>query len=84
MFELAGLVESPMHRPAPRERILVIIELSGGNDGLNTVIPYGDDAYYKATVRTLGIKQGQAAQARRSFRLQQDDDRLRAALQGRQ
>lgn len=27
-------------------KILVVLELSGGNDGLNTVIPYGDDAYY--------------------------------------
>lgn len=26
------------------EKILVILELSGGNDGLNTVVPYGDDA----------------------------------------
>ena len=29
------------------ERILVIVELDGGNDGLNTVVPYGDDAYYR-------------------------------------
>ena len=29
------------------DRILVIVELSGGNDGLNTVVPYGDDAYYR-------------------------------------
>lgn len=29
------------------EKILVILELSGGNDGLNTVVPYGDDAYYR-------------------------------------
>ncbi len=30
------------------ERILVVIQLTGGNDGLNTVIPYGDDRYHKA------------------------------------
>ena len=29
-------------------RILVVFEMSGGNDGLNTVVPYGDDAYYRA------------------------------------
>ncbi len=28
-------------------KVLVIMELSGGNDGLNTVVPYGDDAYYQ-------------------------------------
>ena len=27
------------------ETVLVVIQLSGGNDGLNTVIPYADDAY---------------------------------------
>jgi uncharacterized protein (DUF1501 family) len=26
-------------------RVLVVLELSGGNDGLNTVVPYADDAY---------------------------------------
>ncbi len=36
------------------ERILVVVELTGGNDGLNTVIPYRNDAYYKARP-TLGI-----------------------------
>lgn len=34
---------------------LVIIQLSGGNDGLNTVIPYQNDLYYKARP-SLGIK----------------------------
>lgn len=29
-------------------RILVILQLAGGNDGLNTVIPYSNDFYYKA------------------------------------
>ena len=30
------------------DRILVVIQLAGGNDGLNTVIPYADDAYHRA------------------------------------
>lgn len=29
-------------------RILVVVQLSGGNDGLNTVIPHADDAYHAA------------------------------------
>ena len=36
------------------ERILVVLELSGGNDGLNTVVPFGDPAYYRARPN-LGI-----------------------------
>jgi uncharacterized protein (DUF1501 family) len=31
-----------------KESVLVLIELTGGNDGLNTVIPHGDDTYHKA------------------------------------
>ena len=27
--------------------VLVVIQLSGGNDGLNTVVPYQDDAYHR-------------------------------------
>src|SRR5687767_14101198 len=28
-------------------RILVVVEMAGGNDGLNTVIPFGDPLYKK-------------------------------------
>lgn len=37
---------------------LVVIQLSGGNDGLNTVVPYEDDAYHRnrPTLRIAGNK----------------------------
>ncbi|MBK8041563.1 MAG: DUF1501 domain-containing protein [Haliscomenobacter sp.] len=28
-------------------KILIVIQLSGGNDGLNTIVPYRNDLYYK-------------------------------------
>ena len=31
-----------------KNKVLVVIEMSGGNDGLNTVIPYADPGYAKA------------------------------------
>jgi uncharacterized protein (DUF1501 family) len=34
--------------------ILVVVQMAGGNDGLNTVVPYADDAYYRARPR-LGL-----------------------------
>ena len=37
-------------------RTMIIIQLAGGNDGLNTVIPYQDSAYYSARPH-LAIKQ---------------------------
>jgi uncharacterized protein (DUF1501 family) len=39
-----------------KDHLLIVFELSGGNDGLNTVVPYGDDAYYRLRP-TLGIAQ---------------------------
>lgn len=41
-----------------KDTILVVIEMTGGNDGLNTVIPYGDDLYHKYRP-TLGYKKDQ-------------------------
>lgn len=32
-------------------RLLVLVELKGGNDGLNTVVPYGDSSYYSLRPR---------------------------------
>ncbi|HEY7035825.1 MAG TPA: DUF1501 domain-containing protein [Thermomicrobiales bacterium] len=36
------------------KRILVVVQLGGGNDGLNSVIPYSDQLYYQARP-SLGI-----------------------------
>ena len=38
--------------------ILVVLQLAGGNDGLNTIIPFEDDLYFRARP-TLGIPKGQ-------------------------
>ncbi len=32
----------------PGNKVVVVVQLNGGNDGLNTVIPYRNDIYYKA------------------------------------
>jgi uncharacterized protein (DUF1501 family) len=37
-------------------KILVVFEWFGGNDGLNTIVPYGDSIYYKHRP-TIGIKE---------------------------
>src|SRR5262245_40859485 len=44
--------------PGREERILVVLELSGGNDGLNTLVPYANDAYYRLRP-TIGIRPDQ-------------------------
>lgn len=40
-------------------KILVVIQLSGGNDGLNTVIPYRNDIYYQSRP-LIGIRKEDA------------------------
>jgi uncharacterized protein (DUF1501 family) len=43
----------------PGNKVVVILQLSGGNDGLNTVIPVRNDLYYKARPK-LGIAKDKA------------------------
>lgn len=52
----AGLPMSPVLAAAGSEkRILVVVEMSGANDGLNTLVPYTDDAYYRLRPR-IGLR----------------------------
>ena len=45
---LARTARAAADTPAIDDRIFVVVQMSGGNDGLNTVIPHRDDAYHKA------------------------------------
>lgn len=50
--------EAPCMVP-PGNKVLVVLQLSGGNDGLNTVVPVRNDLYYRARPK-LGIKKESA------------------------
>jgi uncharacterized protein (DUF1501 family) len=51
-----GFLANTARAAAPgKDKILVVLEMNGGNDGLNTVIPFGDDLYHKNRP-TLGYK----------------------------
>lgn len=47
--------------PAPNGKILVVLQLSGGNDGLNTVAPTRNDIYYRERPR-LALDRGETLQ----------------------
>ncbi len=47
-FDIAQVTSRP---GVPDDNVLVVVQMGGGNDGLNTVIPFGDDAYYRARPR---------------------------------
>lgn len=44
-----------------RERILVVVQLTGGNDGLNTLIPIEQDAWYRARPSLSRVAKGSHA-----------------------
>ena len=48
---LHGLGKSLLTVPPQTNKVLIVIQLSGGNDGLNTFIPYKNDLYYQLRPR---------------------------------
>ena len=43
-----------MRRSTHEDPVLVVVQLSGGNDFMNTVVPYSDPHYYDHRA-TLGV-----------------------------
>src|SRR5262245_55073003 len=48
VFRRAVLAAPKSDEPGGKQTVLVVVQLTGGNDGLNTVIPYRDPAYQAA------------------------------------
>jgi uncharacterized protein (DUF1501 family) len=60
LIAVGGIAPNLLARAAEKakagaDRVLVVVEMTGGNDGLNTVIPFADDLYYKARP-TLAVR----------------------------
>ena len=51
---IAALAAEP--GPGSDDEVLVVLQLSGGNDGLNTLVPYADDVYGRKR-KTLRLTQ---------------------------
>src|SRR5271156_2821775 len=47
LFSMAARAASFAERKIGSSKILVVLQMAGGNDGLNTVIPYGFGQYYQ-------------------------------------
>jgi uncharacterized protein (DUF1501 family) len=58
MPELFGQTADAARTAGRNDHVLVVVELNGGNDGLNTVIPFENGSYYKSRP-SLGVPKEQ-------------------------
>jgi len=82
-FAPAFLVESAHAQalaPEKDRRILVLVQLAGGNDGLNTVVPYADPNYRRLRP-TLGLPMEQLLKINDSLALNRSCAALHGLLQ---
>ena len=71
-----GRVLADQKSLANKERVLVVVQLAGGNDGLNTLIPFRDEAYYKARPK-IGIPRSKSLKIADDFALHPETGELR-------
>ncbi len=64
-FDIAQVTSRP---GVPDDHVLVVVQMGGGNDGLNTLVPFSDDAYYRARPR-LAIPRQEVIQLNSEFGL---------------
>ena len=64
------------------DRVLVLVQLAGGNDGLNTVVPFRNDDYYRARPR-LGIPKDSVLKADGDFGFHPSADGFQEAVRRR-
>jgi uncharacterized protein (DUF1501 family) len=60
-FETASLAWAAVPQGAAYRNLLILVELKGGNDGLNTVVPYADPEYYNLRPK-IAIKRDEILQ----------------------
>ncbi len=77
-----GLLSPSLAAAASSARTVVLVELNGGNDGLNTVVPYADRAYQKLRPR-LAVARDDVLQLNEHFGLHPALEPLMPAWQGR-
>eukprot|EP00913_Durusdinium_trenchii_P028475 g26703.t1 len=75
VFQSAAAAAPALGKPGGKETVLVVVQLSGGNDGLNTVIPYRHPEYIR---RRPKLKQPAA----RVKKLGKDDLALHPEMSG--
>ncbi len=77
---LQGVEHFANHSGLDSARTLVLVELQGGNDGLNTLIPVEDDAYYRARP-VLSIPKGQTLKLDDDFALHSSLPEIRSLFE---
>jgi uncharacterized protein (DUF1501 family) len=60
-FNSASLAWAAAPQGAAYRNLLILVELKGGNDGLNTVVPYSDSEYYNLRPR-IAVKRDEVLQ----------------------